>query len=125
MLRCLALVVVGVLACETARAQLIFGPAPSSPWTDASATITNVAAVPTGLAATSSRYGFHLWNIGTSTVCFSYSTTAAAAGSGCAVGSVPVVAGAAYFEDYPANVSPEAISLVCTVASCPVTIKVR
>ena len=33
--------------------------------------------------------------------------------------------GSAYLEDQPGNVSPEAISLVCTVAACPLTIKVR
>ena len=119
------IVAFGLALAPSARAQIVYGAAPAAPWTDASATITNVATVPNGLGAVQYRYGFHIWNIGTTTVCFAYSTTAAAAGSGCAVGSVPVAGGAAYFEDYPANVSPEAISLVCAGASCPVTIKVR
>ena len=97
----------------------------SGAWTDASVTATATAAVPGGLASVASRVGLHVWNVGSSTVCMNYTGTATVSGSGCAAGSVPIPAGSAYLEDQPGNVSPEAISLVCTGTSCPLTIKVR
>ena len=103
-------------------------PAQSTAWTDASYTATATASVPTGLVSVTSRIGLHVWNLnaaGGATACINYTSAAAANGAGCATGSVPVVAGAAYFEDQPGNVSPEAISIVCAGASCPLTIKVR
>ncbi len=97
----------------------------SGAWTDASVTATTTAATPSALAAVSGRVGLHVWNVGTATVCMNYTSTAVASGTGCAAGSVPIPAGSAYLEDQPGNVSPEAISLVCTTSSCPLTIKVR
>ena len=97
----------------------------SGAWVDASATITATATVPLGLASVTSRVGLHVWNLGTATACLNYTAAAATSGSGCATGSVPIAPGAAYLEDQPGNVSPEAISLVCTGASCPLTIKMR
>ena len=97
----------------------------SGAWTDASLTVTTSASSPAGLAAVSSRTGLHVWNVGTTTACLNYTAAATASGSGCAPGSVPIAAGSAYLEDQPGNVSPEAISLVCAGASCPLTIKVR
>ena len=97
----------------------------SAAWTDASTTATATAAVPPALAATTGRVGLHVWNLGAATACLNYTAAAAASGSGCAAGSVPIAPGSAYLEDQPGNVSPEAVSLVCTGASCPLTIKVR
>ena len=97
----------------------------SGAWTDASVTATATAAVPSALVAVAARTGLHVWNVGSSTVCMNYSGTAVVSGTGCAAGSVPIPAGSAYLEDQPGNVSPEAISLVCTTSSCPLTIKVR
>ena len=97
----------------------------SGAWTDASVTAIATAAVPSGLAAVAARTGLHVWNLGTATACLNYTAAAAASGSGCAAGSVPIPAGSAYLEDQPGNVSPEAISLVCAAAACPLTIKVR
>ena len=97
----------------------------SGAWTDASATLTATATVPPGLASVTARIGLHVWNLGTATVCLNYTVAAATSGSGCAAGSVPIAPGAAYLEDQPGNVSPEAISLICAGASCPLTIKVR
>ena len=97
----------------------------SSAWTDASFTASAAAAVPSGLAAVTLRYGLHVWNVGTATACMNYTGAAAVSGSGCAAGSVPIPAGSAYLEDQPGNVSPEAISVVCAGSSCPLTIKVR
>ncbi len=112
---------------ESGLVQLIAAEPPRSlAWTDASTTATGAAAVPAGLSATPYRLGIHIWNVGgTATACLNYTGTAALSGSGCAAGSVPIPAGGAYFEDQPGNVSPEAISLVCAGASCPLTIKVR
>ncbi len=97
----------------------------SAAWTDASFTATASATTPSALAAVAARAGLHVWNLGTVTVCLNYSAMAVASGGGCAVGSVPIPAGSAYLEDQAGNVSPEAISLVCAGASCPLTIKVR
>ena len=97
----------------------------SGAWTDASVTASASAAVPAGLAAVAARTGLHVWNVGTATACLNYTAAAAASGSGCAAGSVPIPAGSAYLEDQPGNVSPEAISVVCAGAACPLTIKVR
>lgn len=97
----------------------------SGAWTDASLTATATASVPSALGAVASRTGLHVWNVGTAVACLNYTSAAATAGSGCAAGSVPIPAGSAYLEDQPGNVSPEAISLVCAGASCPLTIKVR
>ncbi len=97
----------------------------SGAWTDASVTATATPTTPSALAAVGARTGLHVWNVGGSTVCMNYSSTAVASGTGCAAGSVPIPAGSAYLEDQPGNVSPEAISLVCTTSSCPLTIKVR
>ena len=97
----------------------------SAAWLDASFTVTSTASSPAVLAAVASRIGLHVWNLGTATVCLNYTTTAQASGAGCAAGSVPIAAGSAWLEDQPGNVSPEAVSLVCAAASCPLTIKVR
>ncbi len=97
----------------------------SGAWTDASFTATATASSPAGLASVAARTGLHLWNLGAATACLNYTATAVASGGGCAAGSVPIPAGSAYLEDQPGNVSPEAISLVCAAASCPLTIKVR
>ena len=97
----------------------------SGAWTDASFTATATSTSPSGLAGVSARTGLHVWNLGAATVCLNYTAPASASGSGCATGSVPIMGGSAYLEDQPGNVSPEAISLVCTVAACPLTIKVR
>ena len=95
----------------------------SANWSDASLVATNIASTP--VAAVASRTGLHVWNTGSLTACMNYTGAASASGSGCAVGSVPIPGGGAYFEDQPGNVSPEAISVVCAGASCPLTIKVR
>ena len=97
----------------------------SGTWTDASVTASTTATVPAGLAAVATRFGLHVWNVGTVTACMNYSAAAAVSGTGCAAGSMPIPAGSAYLEDQPGNVSPEAISVVCAGASCPLTIKVR
>ena len=100
--------------------------ATSGSWTDASNTFTATAA--TAVTSTGYRYGIHIWNVGSATACMNYTTAAVASTtttSGCAAGAVPIAGGSAYFEDQPGNVSPEAISIVCTGASCPLTIKVR
>ncbi len=97
----------------------------SSAWADASFSAGTAASVPAGLAAVAARTGLHVWNLGAATACLNYTAAAAASGSGCAAGSVPIPAGSAYLEDQPGNVSPEAISLVCAGSACPLTIKVR
>ena len=95
----------------------------SANWIDASYAATAAASTPVPAAAF--RTGLHVWNTGALTACMNYTVAAAASGSGCAPGSVPIPGGGAYFEDQPGNVSPEAISFVCAGASCPLTIKVR
>ena len=113
-------------ALITSTASLVTNTAArSGAWTDASLTATATAATPTALAAVAGRVGLHVWNVGSATACLNYTGVAAVSGSGCAAGSVPIPAGSAYLEDQPGNVSPEAISLVCAGASCPLTIKVR
>ena len=97
----------------------------SASWTDASFTATATANSPASLAAVAARVGLHVWNLGSATACLNYAATAAASGGGCAPGSVPIPGGSAYLEDQPGNVSPDAISLVCAGAACPLTIKVR
>lgn len=97
----------------------------SASWTDASVTAIATASSPASLAAVAARVGLHVWNLGTATACLNYAATAAASGGGCAPGSVPIPGGSAYLEDQPGNVSPDAISLVCAGAACPLTIKVR
>ncbi len=97
----------------------------SATWTDASFTASSTVTTPAGLSAVAARVGLHVWNVGTATACLNYTAAATASGGGCAPGSVPIPGGSAYLEDQPGNVSPEAISLVCAGASCPLTIKVR
>jgi hypothetical protein len=97
----------------------------SGAWTDVSFTATAAATTPAALAAVTSRTGLHVWNLGSVTACLNYTSVAAVSGSSCASGSVPIPAGSAYLEDQPGNVSPEAISLICTGTSCPLTVKVR
>ncbi len=97
----------------------------SGAWTDASTTVTATAAVPPALAATSGRVGLHVWNLGAATACLNYTPAPPASRARSPAGSVPIAPGSAYLEDQPGNVSPEAVSLVCTGASCPLTIKVR
>jgi hypothetical protein len=107
---------------------------PSAAWIDASLTATATANTPvsglypTALSTPAPRAGLHIWNVnapGGATVCMNFTAAAAVSGSGCAVGSIPIPAGAAYFEDQPGNASPEAVSLICAGAACPLTIKVR
>ncbi len=103
---------------------------PSYAETDASYTANQTATVPTGLGAVASRIELHIQNENTGSgafACFNNSGTAAVSADGmsCAPGSLKLVAGQFYGADAPANVTPEAISIVCSGASCPLTIKVR
>jgi hypothetical protein len=54
-----------------------------------------------------------------------YTSPAVASGTGCTAGSFPITPGSPHLEDPPGNVSPEAISLVCAAASCPLTITIQ
>jgi hypothetical protein len=122
------------LAAQAQLGALSTNTKPSAAWVDASITATATLNTPaTGtypaiLASVAPRSGLHIWNdnsAGGATACMNYTTAAVVSGTGCAVGSIPIPAGSAYFEDQPGNASPEAVNLICAGAACPLTIKVR
>ena len=94
----------------------------SGAWTDDSAAVTTTASTP--VAASASRVGLHIWNVGTALACINWTSAATLSGSACGAGSVPIPAGSAYLEDQPGNVSPETISAIA-VSATTLTIKVR
>jgi hypothetical protein len=122
------------LAAQAQLGALSTNTRPSAAWVDASITATATANTPatgpypTVLANAGPRSGLHIWNdnsAGGATACMNYTAAAVVAGIGCAIGSIPIPAGSAYFEDQPGNASPEAVNLICAGAACPLTIKVR